>query len=814
MATSSLTSLGLGSSGVLSYDLIDKLRAADESGILKPIDNKLTTNTSKKSDLSILTGLTTSLQSVTKSLSEELSYLKRTTTVSDSSISVTASAGSTIQDFSIHVNTLAQRDIYQSKAFSSESSLFATPTNTYAGTVIAPVSNTTNGVNAVTGVTESSEISFDAANMELGDSITIGGLTLTATGTITQAEVVAAFESLSAGVTVGNTVNNGTWTGTLTGFNSGVASGTAVTFSSTTANLDVANIGVSTGGLIPSPTINTTNGVVPVVGSTEFSVLTFDAASMSAGDTMTIGGLTLTATGTITQAEAVAAFANLSSGVSQGNSVTNGMWSGTLTGFNSSAVSGSTLTFTSTTSNSNVSDLSVLATQEVDGTLAVPPTYTIDISIAGKSYTLDMTAATTLAQFKDMINDKTDGKVNATILNVGGATPYKLVIKSTEVGAENAISFSSTSQSALKNLGLDSTSLALPNGNHLQSASNASFTFNGVNISRSSNTISDLVNGVTITFNKAQTEATDFANVSIKQDLSSIKDSLTSMVSKYNELMENLKKTTKYDSDTKTAGTFQSASQVKALQSALNKQILSTDELGRSIADYGVTLDSDGILKFDSSIFDTKASNDPSELEDFLRGSTDISETTYTSSTISSNALNFISGDFSINGTEILFSTLGVDATTNLLAIQSAINAAGLTDIEATLGTNDTFKIISKSGYDIEITGDSVKLASIGLTASTTSSKSETRDGFFTKFDDMLKSYVVGDESIFGLFDEQLTNEKTLLTKQRVKSVKTLDDKYSTMATKFASYDSIINKLNNQFQSLSMMIDQAANSNN
>jgi len=78
----------------------------------------------------------------------------------------------------------------------------------------------------------------------------------------------------------------------------------------------------------------------------------------------------------------------------------------------------------------------------------------------------------------------------------------------------------------------------------------------------------------------------------------------------------------------------------------------------------------------------------------------------------------------------------------------------------------------------------------------------------------MLKSYVVGNESIFGLFDTQLTNEKTLLTKQRVKSVKTLDDKYNAMATKFASYDSIINKLNNQFQSLSMMIDAAANGDN
>lgn len=41
MATSSLSSLGLGSDGALSYDTIDKLRAVDEKAILNPIDTKM-----------------------------------------------------------------------------------------------------------------------------------------------------------------------------------------------------------------------------------------------------------------------------------------------------------------------------------------------------------------------------------------------------------------------------------------------------------------------------------------------------------------------------------------------------------------------------------------------------------------------------------------------------------------------------------------------------------------------------------------------------------------------------------------------------
>lgn len=684
MATSSLSSLGLGSSGVLSYDTIDKLRAADESAVLTPIDNKLTTNTSKKSDLTVLSKLTTSLESVTKSLSDELSYLKRSATVSNSAVSISTVSGSTIQDFSLHVNALAQRDIYQSAGFESATSTFAGSTTTAAGTVVAPTTSTTNGS---ASVTESSTVTFNAANMSDGDTLTIGGLTLTATGTITQAEAIAAFANLSSGATSGNTVNNGTWSGTLSDFNSGAASG-------------------------------------------------------------------------------------------------------------------STLTFTSTTANSDVTDLATSVTQAAAVTTTVPDSYTLSMIIGDKTYALDMTSGTTLSQLKDMINDKTDGKVTASILNVGGTNPYKLVIKSNEVGLSSAISFSSTSSSALKNLGLDSTSIS---ANHLQTASDASFTYNGVSITRSSNTISDLINGTTITLNEKQADGVN-TNISIKQDLASVKENLTSLVAKYNELMTNLKESTKYDSDTKQAGTFQSTSQVKNLSSALTKQLLTTDEEGRSIVDYGISLDDTGTLKFDSTVFDAKVASSATDVEDFFRGSSSFSSTSYTGLAVSSSALDFISGSMSINGIEILFSTTGGDAASNALALKNAINAAGLTGIEATIGTNNNIQLSSSAGYDIVITGDDTKLSSIGLAASSTIGETTLKDGFFTKFDDLLKSYVNGESSIFGLFTTQLETEKTALTKQRTNSVKKLDDKYDAMATKFAAYDSIISKLTTQFETLSQQI--------
>ena len=59
---SSLTSLGLGSQGVLNYDIIDKLRAVDDRSQVTPLKSKITQNKVLQSDLSILTTFTAALK--------------------------------------------------------------------------------------------------------------------------------------------------------------------------------------------------------------------------------------------------------------------------------------------------------------------------------------------------------------------------------------------------------------------------------------------------------------------------------------------------------------------------------------------------------------------------------------------------------------------------------------------------------------------------------------------------------------------------------------------------------------------------------
>ncbi|NCB54433.1 MAG: flagellar hook protein [Epsilonproteobacteria bacterium] len=562
MATSSLSSLGLGSDGALSYDTIDKLRTVDEKVQLDPIDKKITTNTTKQNDLTSLTSLVTTLKTSTNSLASEMTYLKRTTTVSNSAVSITAQSGTDVQDFSLHVTTLAKQDVYQSKTYTSQTATFA-----------------------------------------------------------------------------------------------------------------------------------------------------------SADDTLTL-------------------------------------------------------------------------------------------KINGKSYDFNVTSTTTLSELKDMINDKAGDKVTASILNVGGTEPYRLVIKSDTTGKDNAITLSSTGTT---NADLGFSTAA----NHLQEATDASFTYNGVAISRATNTFDDLIKGVSVTLNETQ-ETGKNTTVSITQDSSELKKTVESLVSSYNSLMSQLTELTKYDIDTKTAGTFQGVSQITALSREVRKQVLSVDSEGRSLADYGLELNTDGQLEFDSSVFDKKMKEDPAELQEYFRGSTTYKTTQYIGTPVASDALNIATEEFKINGTSITFSTsAGATAAENLTALQTAINKAGISGIEATLGSNNNIYLKSTiQGLDIEITGDKTKLASLGLQPTTAYAQSETKEGVFTSFNTLLNSYTNSKDGILSLYKTSLTTEKKSLTTEREKTVTNLDKKYDLMAKRFAEYDRIINQLQTSFDSLSLMIKQSYTSQN
>ncbi len=200
------------------------------------------------------------------------------------------------------------------------------------------------------GRTETANVQF--AGLADGESVTVGGLKLKASGgPISAANVASAFATLSAGVTSGNNVTNGTFTGALAGFRTDAASSDTVKFTSTAAG-PVNDI------------------VATQTGIAESSVVNFKA--LEAGDTITVGGLKLTASGAISANAVAAAFATLANGATQGHAVANGAFTGTLSGFTTGSASSNSVGFTSTAAN-NVTDIVTSRTatgpgiQTVDG---------------------------------------------------------------------------------------------------------------------------------------------------------------------------------------------------------------------------------------------------------------------------------------------------------------------------------------------------------------------------------------------------------------------------------------------------------------
>ena len=229
---------------------------------------------------------------------------------------------------------------------------------------------------------------------------------------------------------------------------------------------------------------------------------------------------------------------------------------------------------------------------------------------SGESFSITVDSGTTISKLEELINSNSNGTMSASILNVGGADPYKLVLKSTNTGADNAITVTSTGGgTAADDLGLTTV------GNGAQ---DANFTYNGINITRSSNDISDLITGVDI-------KLVDSGKTTIKisQNTDSIKDTVNSFISAYNDLIDNLDETTKYDATTKQQGIFQGVSQIRGIKYDINNTVFSYDSSGVSLADFGITQNSAGHLELDESVFDNKIQTDPNAVKDFFKGGTD-----------------------------------------------------------------------------------------------------------------------------------------------------------------------------------------------
>ncbi len=233
------------------------------------------------------------------------------------------------------------------------------------------------------------------------------------------------------------------------------------------------------------------------------------------------------------------------------------------------------------------------------------------------SKTLSVTATDTLESLKDKIN-ALDYGVTASVLGAGDGT-FTLVLKSQD-GKENSLRI--TASESPSGSGLSSIDNTTTNGSKQKVAgTDASFTVDGISLTRSSNVISDLFTGYTVNLNASTTvNGTDTpANLTGTVDNSSAITNLQSFVNAVNEARTLLNEKTFRGSSSKESGELSDDPVVKSIQKQLNNltssQLTGFGANGVYLSNLGVRTEKDGQLTLNTTILENELKNNPSSLD-------------------------------------------------------------------------------------------------------------------------------------------------------------------------------------------------------
>jgi flagellar hook-associated protein 2 len=214
-----------------------------------------------------------------------------------------------------------------------------------------------------------------------------------------------------------------------------------------------------------------------------------------------------------------------------------------------------------------------------------------------------------LEGIRDAVNSADIG-VTASVVNVG-SEGYKLLFSSDDVGARNSleITVADNETDNVDMTGLSQLAYGVGNTNMSETlaAQDASILYNGLSVSRDSNTVSDLVKGVTLNLNAVSEEgiATD---VTVTKSLSSIKSKINDFVSGYNQLVSVISSQTDYDPETGVGAILQGDGVVRNIEGLLRKELFESVKIGDNnnitLAGIGITTQSDGTLQVNDNKLD------------------------------------------------------------------------------------------------------------------------------------------------------------------------------------------------------------------
>ncbi|AKR43537.1 flagellar filament capping protein FliD [Methylophilus sp. TWE2] len=268
---------------------------------------------------------------------------------------------------------------------------------------------------------------------------------------------------------------------------------------------------------------------------------------------------------------------------------------------------------------------------------------------------IDITSSNnTLAGIRDAINAK-NASVTASIVNDGSGN--RLVITSKDTGEVNSLKISvadndgnNTDSTGLSALAYDP--LATSNSmTQLVAAKNALLTVDGLSISKSSNTVSDVIQGVTLTLKGVTSTANA---LSVDTDTTTIESSVKSFVDAYNSLNTSMRNLTKFVSAGSSAnGVLLGDSTARNMMVKLKSMLSASSPTAttyKTLSDIGVSMGSDGSLSLDSTKLQKAITNNVSDVAKLFSPS---ATTTDSQVTFMGSKADTQSGTYAVNITQL-----------------------------------------------------------------------------------------------------------------------------------------------------------------
>jgi flagellar hook-associated protein 2 len=316
-----------------------------------------------------------------------------------------------------------------------------------------------------------------------------------------------------------------------------------------------------------------------------------------------------------------------------------------------------------------------------------------------KTITIDSTN-NSLAGIRDAINSAGLG-IKASIINDGGASPYRLVLSSDNAGSASSIKIGVSGEAAISNF-LAHDPAGTQSLQETVTAQNTEMTVDGVFVSKAGTVVSDVIPGVTLSALK-----TGSTTINVSRDTASVKSAVESFVKAYNDVSKTLKDSSAYNASTKESAILQGDSTVRSisnkLRSILNQPLPGGSALN-TLSQVGVSFQKDGTLALDSAKLQSAIDNNYNDIAGVFAaaGKATDSLVSYTGSTSATKA-----GNYSLSISQ--------------LATRGAVEGSAAAGLTISAGVNDALNVT------VDGVSTSLTLAAGTYTAATLTAEVQSR---------------------------------------------------------------------------------------